>query len=68
MFLYQIYFSNGAKLELKLANELDLHLLRGNALIFDDIYINLQNVNLIQKMIKGGTTKVFEIVEIMAGN
>ena len=68
MFLYQIYFSNGAILELKLTNEIDLHLLRGNALIFDDIYINLQNVNLIQKMIKGGTTKVFEIVEIRAND
>lgn len=66
MFLYNIYFSNGAKLALHLANELDLHLLRGNVLIFDDIYINLQNVNLIQKVIKGSTTKVFEIVEIKA--
>ena len=64
MFLYHIYFSNGAKLELHLASELDLHLLRGNALIFDDIYINLQNVNLIQEIKKGGVTKVCEIYEI----
>ena len=68
MFEYHIYFSNDAKLELHLANELDLHLLRGNVLIFDDIYINLQNVNLIQKITKGSKTKVFEIVEIRESN
>ena len=67
MFYYIIFFTNGSTLQLCLKNKIDLHTLRGNVLIFDDVFINLDNVNFIKENNKK-LPKTIEVYEFKTNN
>ena len=47
----EICFVDGSNVEVNFAGDINLHDLNGKALIFDDIYINLEQVKLIVKKV-----------------
>lgn len=54
MTTFEIYFVDGSKVAVNIAGDINLHDLSGKALIFDDMYINLEQVKLIVKKIENG--------------
>jgi len=47
----EIYFIDGTNLLLNFSGDINLNDLSGKALIFDDVYINLEQVKLIVKKV-----------------